>query len=71
MVSKKQKDDIKREQNWECDFCHKSIKSGGHIHHRNHDNTDNRLSNLQAICAVCHRKVTPTRKPKPKRFLTK
>jgi 5-methylcytosine-specific restriction endonuclease McrA len=71
MVSKKQKDDIKRDQDWKCALCGASIKHGGHIHHKDRDKTNNSLSNLIAVCAKCHHKITPTRKPKSKiRFLT-
>lgn len=67
MPTKKQKDDIKREQGWGCKLCGNSIKNGGHIHHKDRNPSNNKSSNLIAVCAKCHRKITPARgasKPK-------
>jgi hypothetical protein len=61
-LSQKMKDDIKREQGWKCALCGKSIKHGGHIHHKDRDNTNNNRGNLIAVCAADHKKITPTTK---------
>jgi 5-methylcytosine-specific restriction endonuclease McrA len=63
---------VKRGQGWKCGNkkCRHgkggkpaSIKSGGHIHHKNGDPGDNRISNLVALCPKCHREIkTRTRR---------
>jgi len=59
MLTKKQKDEIRREQKWRCKLCDRSIKGGSHIHHKDRDRTNNRPSNLIAVCRKCHEKITP------------
>ena len=63
-LSQNKKAEIKRDQNWQCDLCGKSIKHGGHIHHKDRNPQNNSRSNLIAICAGCHRKMT-ARTPNP------
>ena len=61
-LTKEQSDGIKRGQNWECKLCHKSIKHGGHIHHKDGNPNNNKIGNLIAVCATCHRRITPGKK---------
>jgi len=71
-LPKAHSDLVKRGQGWRCGNkkCRHgkggkpaSIKSGGHIHHKNGDPTDNRISNLVALCPKCHREIeTKTRR---------
>jgi 5-methylcytosine-specific restriction endonuclease McrA len=68
MLSKKQKDAQKRKGEWKCQLCGHSIKSGGHIHHKDRNPNNNNPSNLIAVCAKCHRKITPTPKGKKDYF---
>jgi 5-methylcytosine-specific restriction endonuclease McrA len=60
-LAKEQSDLVKRGQGWKCRKCGKSIKSGGHIHHKDGNSKNNKISNLVAICAKCHREI-PTKK---------
>jgi len=66
MLTKKQKDEIRRDQGWECPLCRRSIKSGSHIHHKDGNKNNNKRSNLIAIHKKCHDKITP-RPGRPKR----
>ena len=65
-LPKAQSDLIKRGQRWECgnkkcshgkDGKQASIKSGGHIHHKDGDPTNNKISNLIALCRKCHEEM--------------
>jgi len=60
-LTKEQSDLVKRGQGWKCKKCGVSIKSGGHIHHKDGNPNNNRIGNLVAICAKCHRQI-PIRK---------
>jgi 5-methylcytosine-specific restriction endonuclease McrA len=69
-LPKAQSDLVKRGQGWRCGNkkCPHgktgkpaSIKSGGHIHHKNGDPTDHRIGNLIALCPKCHRQVKKRR----------
>jgi len=65
-LTKLQSDSIKRGQNWRCGNkkcpygtggLPASIKSGGHIHHKDGNPKNNNISNLVALCRKCHAKI--------------
>ena len=56
-LSKEYSDLIKRGQFWQCKKCGKSIKSRGHIHHKDGDSTNNTITNLVALCVECHNQI--------------
>jgi 5-methylcytosine-specific restriction endonuclease McrA len=62
---------VKRGQGWKCGnkrCTHgqggkpASIKSGGHIHHKDGDPTNNNIKNLIALCRKCHQEIPKKRK---------
>lgn len=70
-LPKEYSDRIKRGQRWKCGNpkCTygqggkpASIKSGGHIHHKDGDPTNDKYNNLIALCRKCHQKIP--RRPK-------
>jgi hypothetical protein len=62
---------VKRGQGWKCGnkkCTHgkggkpASIKSGGHIHHKDGNPKNNKIGNLVALCAKCHREIKTKKK---------
>ena len=64
-LPKAQSDLVKRGQGWKCKRCGKSIKSGGHIHHKDGNPKNNRIGNLVALCAKCHQEISKRKKRGP------